>query len=125
MGTTGQTAGREKSGIHLTAGDHGKQTGRERDALRRDGRRWEQRPTTGRGREVAVVNKIQSGFPFPSRPVPVPTTFSRSDHYYYRAFPWLLPGSCLGIALQGDSDFQPLLRWNICTRYVLDRHNLT
>ena len=85
MGTTGRTAGREKSGIHLTVGREtvGTET---KYSVSRDSRRWEQRPSSGRGRKVAVGNERHSGFPFPSRPVRDPTTFSRPDHY--RAYPW-------------------------------------
>ena len=56
----------------------GKQLGREQDAVSRDGRRWEQRPRSGRGREVAVGNETQPGFPFPSPPVPDPTITART-----------------------------------------------
>ena len=63
----------------------GKRSGREQSAVRRVGVRREQKPTLGRCRDVAVRNEMQSAFPFPSRPVADPTTFSRRDHY--RAYP--------------------------------------
>ena len=60
----------------------GKQPGRERDAISRDGIRWEQKQWSGRGQEVAVGNDVHSGFPFPFRPVPDPTRFSRLDQFF-------------------------------------------
>ena len=58
MGTTGRAAAREKSREYTLRRD-GRQSGREQDAVGRDGRRWEQRPRSWRGREV-VGNKIRS-----------------------------------------------------------------
>ena len=69
MGTTRRTAyGKSRE---YTLRPDGKQPGREQDAVSRDGRRWEQRPRSGRGREGAVGNEIRSGFPFPSDPFPL------------------------------------------------------
>ena len=74
MRTTERMAGRKKSGIHIAAGWETVGTG---TRCRKSGqyRRREHRPRSGRGREVAVSNEMHSGFPFPSRPVPDPTTF--------------------------------------------------
>ena len=67
----------------------GKQSGKEQDAVSRDGGRWKQRPRSGKGREVAVGNEILSGFPFPSRPVPDPTIIARTliFCFFFRRIP--------------------------------------
>ena len=80
MGTTGRTAGLEKSGIHLT-------TGREQYSVSGGGGRLEQRPMWGRVRKFAVVNETHPEFPFPSRPVPDPTTFFFPTQELLRARP--------------------------------------
>ena len=67
----------------------GKQSRREQDALRRDGRRREQ-TNDGKGREIAVGNEKSRVFPFPSRPrfaVPtitarIPVTFLSSKDFW-------------------------------------------
>ena len=63
----------------------GKQSGREQDAVNRNGRLGEKRPRPKRGWEVTVGNEMHSGFPLPSQPVADPTTFPRPNHY--RAYP--------------------------------------
>ena len=78
--------------MHITAG-------REQDVVRRDGRRWQQRPRSGRGREVAV-GKSRSGTkytrdsrshpdPFPTRPHVFDTTITSrtlANNTYSEAF---------------------------------------
>ena len=61
----------------------GKQSGREQDALRRDGRRREQKATTGRVGKLRSGTKNHAVFPFPSRPhFPVPTFTARIPVFF-------------------------------------------
>lgn len=56
-------------------------SGREQNAVRRDSRRWEQKPTKGTVGKSSSGTKYHTAFPLPSRSVPVPTTFSCADFY--------------------------------------------
>ena len=53
-----------------------KHSEREQKNLRRDGRRWEQKPQGREWSGFAVGNKMSYGFPFPSRPHFPATTFT-------------------------------------------------